>query len=93
MQILIEEPEKILGERNALLIKNGSSLARDPNTKHKINLEDEYGLLDNGEREFCLEKSVSPKDYYNVKRVILKELVFDPKYSLNALKSKCQGIT
>ena len=67
-------------------------MARDPNTKHKINLEDEYGLLDNGEREFCLEKSVSPKDYYNVKRIILKELVFDPKYSLQALKSKCQGI-
>ena len=60
--------------------------------KQKISLEDEYGLLDNSEREFCLGKGVSPKDFYNLKRLILKEQALDPKFSHERLKLNCEKV-
>jgi len=65
----LEDPESILGVKNAQLIKYGSSLARPH--KNKISLEDEFNLLDCKERDFCKEANISSKDYYQVKQVLL----------------------
>ena len=70
IQLLLEDPEQILGLKNAQLIQHGSSLARN---KGKISLEEEYSLLDSNERDFCKERNISAKDFYNVKCQILKE--------------------
>ena len=67
--MLLEDPERILGAKNAQLIKYGSSIAR-PN-KGKVNLDDEFNLLDNKEREFCKEKGIPSKEYYHLKHKIL----------------------
>jgi len=58
-----------MGFKNAQLIKYGSSLAR--NSKSKVNLDDEFGLLDNRERDFCKETNISSKDFHQVKVVLL----------------------
>lgn len=69
-QMLLEDPEQILGTKNAQLIKYGSSLSRH---NKKVNLDDEYGLLDNRERDFCKERNISSADFYKVKQTILME--------------------
>lgn len=69
--MLLDDPEQILGVKNAQLIKEGSSLNRQH--KNKIQLDDEFNLLDNRERDFCKEAGISCKDFYKVKQVLLRE--------------------
>lgn len=54
--------------KNAQLIQYGSSLSRNGEFKGKISLEEEFSLLDNKERDFCIEKNISCKEYYKVKQ-------------------------
>ena len=53
------------------MIKEGSSLARQH--KGKIQLNDEFNLLDNPERDFCKEANIPSKEFYKVKQVLLRE--------------------
>lgn len=64
----------VLGESNKQLIKFGSSLSRSQSlSTAKVSLEDEYSHLDPLEREFCLSKAISCKDFYAVKQTLLLE--------------------
>ena len=73
-QMLLDDPEMVLGEQNKNIIKFGTSLALSQGRQiGKISLEDEYTDLDNREREFCLSKGISCKDFKTVKHKILFE--------------------
>jgi hypothetical protein len=71
--MLLEDPEMVLGEHNKVLLLKGTSLARSERAGGKISLEDEYSNLDNREREFCLSKGISCRDFYQVKHKIFLE--------------------
>lgn len=88
--MLLEDPERILGGTNAQLIKYGSSIARL--NKIKVNLDDEFNLLDTKEREFCKEQSISSKDYYNVKHILLQEMAKNTAVSHKVLKERGRDV-
>ena len=87
--MLLEDPEQILGLKNAQLIKYGSSLSRH---NKKVNLDDEYGLLDNRERDFCKERNISSADFYKVKQTILMEQAKNTAITHKILKEKGRDV-
>ena len=78
-----------MGLKNAQLIKYGSSLAK--NSK-KVNLDDEYGLLDSRERDFCKDRNISSKDFYKVKQALLMEQAKNTAMSHKLLKEKGRDV-
>lgn len=85
----MEDPEQILGLKNAQLIKYGSSLARQ---SKKVNLDDEYGLLDCRERDFCKEQNISSTDFYRVKQTVLMEQAKNTAISHKLLKERGRDV-
>jgi hypothetical protein len=78
--------------KNAQLIQYGSSLSRNGEFKGKISLEEEYSLLDNKERDFCLEKNISCKEYYKIKQQLLQEHAKNTAISHKILKERNRDI-
>lgn len=57
-----------------------------------MSLEDEWALLDNNERNFCKETSISAKDFYNVKHLLIQEQAKNMAISHKVLKERGRNL-
>lgn len=60
--------------------------------KRKVSLEDEYSRLDSKERDFCKERNIACKDFYNVKMKILSEQAKNTAITHQILKERGRNV-